>query len=293
MDSANDLILSALKGSYKWSDLSTFSNSIKGSGFRGKKVFLVHGILPELRSKLIEEGWELVDYFRFPNRPIGNYCGERFWPINDFMKERAGEFRYIIHVDWRDLVVQTDPSVWLENHIGPHKLIGCTEGMRVEEEYYNDWWLKQASPDEATYAMARKYDICCAGTLAGEALAMRDLLCAIYDVLNTSPLRPDHVGGLNPPIDQGILNYILRISPFKELTRVPNLEEGFTASVNWYIVHRWTDREVPVMRNGLVYPQGKLEPFCILHQYDRDKSWKTEVEKRYSETAPQRTFKRV
>lgn len=291
MDSTNDVILSALKGPYKWSDISTFANSIKGSGFRGKKVLLVSGITVELKDKLLEEGFEVVEYTQFPDRPMGNYCGERFWPINAFMKERAGEFRYIVHADWRDLVVQTDPSVWLEKHLAPHKLIGCTEGMRVEEEYYNDWWLKQAAPDVATYEMARKHDICCAGTLAGESLAMRDLLCAIYDVLSTAPPRLNHAGGMTPPIDQGVLNYLIHLSPFKEIIRVPRLEEGFTASVNWYLVHRWTDREAPVLKGGLVYPQGKSEPFSIVHQYDRDNFWKAAVEQKYSDGIPhQRRF---
>lgn len=283
MNATNDVILCVLKGPYQWSDVATFANSIKHSGYKGKKIFLVSGITSELRQKLTDEGFELVDYFRFPEREMGSFCGARFWPINDFLKERAAEFRYLFHVDWRDLVVQVDPSAWMEKHLGPDKLLGCTEGMRVEEEYYNDWWLKQAAPDHATYEMARRYDILCAGTIAGEALAMRDLLCAIYDVLNTSPLKPDYEGGLTPPFDQGILNYIVRLSPFKEILRVPRLEEGFTASVSWYITHRWTNREVPVMKDGLVYPQGKAEPFCILHQYDRCAIWKAAVVARYAD----------
>jgi hypothetical protein len=246
-------------------------------------MFLVSNITSDLRRRLTEEGFTLVDYFRFPERDMGSFCGVRFWPLNDYLKEHAAEFRYIFHVDWRDLVVQTDPSVWMDRNLGTHKLIGCTEGMMIEEEYYNDWWLKQAAPDYATYEMAKKHEICCAGTLAGEALAMRDLLCAIYEVLSTSPLKPNYAGGLTPPIDQGILNYIVRLSPFKEVFKIPRLSEGFTASVSWYVTHRWTNREVPVMKDGLMYPQGKSEPFCILHQYDRDPAWKEAVNSRYAD----------
>lgn len=282
MNETCDLIFAVLKGPYKWSDVSTFANSVKQSGFKGKKVFLVYGITQELRSKLMEEGFELVDYNSFPDHSVGSFCGERLWPINDFLRERAGEFRYIVHADWRDLVVQSDPSAWMEKNLGTHRLIGCTEGMKVEEEYYNDWWLKQAAPDAATYVMARKHDICCAGTLAGEALAMRDLLCTMYDVLSTSPNKPDYEGGLTPPLDQGILNYLLRVSPFKEITKVPSWDEGFCATVNWYIVHRWAHDPVPEMRDGLFYPRGKSEPFAIVHQYDRDKDWKSVVERRYA-----------
>ena len=281
MDASNDLILSAMKGPYEWSALRTFVNSVHRSGFRGRKVMLVSGITLEVLLQLEIAGWEVINYTIPPGtKPFGSYCSERFWPANDFLKY-AEDFRYIIWTDWKDVVMQTDPSKWLENNLGLHTIIGCSEGMLIKEEFYNNGWLKQAAPDDATYQLAREHPILCAGTLAGEGLAMRFVLNAVYDVLSTSPNKPDYEGGVSPLIDQGILNYLLRVRPFEAITRVPEWSEGFCATVNWYIVHRWTNRPAPEVRDGVFYPQGKSEPFCIVHQYDRDPLWKAAVEKRY------------
>ena len=282
MDASNDLILTAMKGPYEWSALKTFVNSVHRSGFRGEKVMLASGIALEVRLQLEIAGWEVIDYVIPPGtKPFGSYCSERFWPANDFLKYNAEDFRYIIWCDWKDLVVQTDPSVWLYKNMSVDSVIGCSEGMLIKEEFYNNGWLKQAAPNDAVYNTAREHPILCAGTLAGSALVMRRVLCAVYDVLSTSPDKPDYEGGISPLIDQGILNYILRIFPFDTLTRVPEWSEGFCATVNWYIVHRWTNRPVPEVRDGVFYPQGKSEPFAIVHQYDRDENWKKAVIERY------------
>jgi hypothetical protein len=281
MDASNDLILTAMKGPYPWSAVSTFANSVDRSGFRGAKVMLASGITLEVRLQLEIAGWEVVDYVLGNTRNMGNYCGERFWPINVFMKAHSSEYRFIIHTDWRDVVVQTDPSLWLENNLGSHGIIGCSEGMNVEEEYYNDWWLKPASPNEAAWQEARKHEICCAGTIAGTSSDMLNLLCTMHDVLYNTPDKPNYAGGMGPLIDQGVLNYLVSVSPFKEITRITNMTETFCASVNWYAVHRWTNRPVPEVRDGVFYPQGKSEPFAIVHQYDRDENWKKAVIERY------------
>ena len=147
MDATNDLVLTAMKGAYSWEQIKPFVNSLKRSGFRGKKVILAHGLLPSVAEELKRDGFELWWYDIKEDRTFGSYCSERFWPANDFLRSFANEHRYIIWVDWKDLVIQTDPSVWLEVHMAPYKIIGCTEGMRVKEEFYNNGWMKQAAPD--------------------------------------------------------------------------------------------------------------------------------------------------
>ncbi len=285
MDSKNDVVISAMRGSYKWSDLEPFVMSLHRSGFKGSRVMLVNGITEDLRAKFIDYGFYLVDYDSTPEcRKGGNYCFERFYPLNDFLLANSDKFRYIVHTDWRDVVVQTDPSLWLEKNLGSSKIIGCGEGMLIEEEYYNDWWVKQATfPDTRLYEHTRKHEICCAGTLAGEYQAVSAVLRKTFEVLSTSPDKPNYAGGITPLIDQGVLNYLLREPPFAEITRVPSWDEGFVATVNWYIVHRWTNRPVPVLINGVLYPKEKSEPFSIVHQYDRDPLWNSEIKAKHKE----------
>jgi hypothetical protein len=283
MDSANDLLMTAMKGSYAWDALVPFVHSLDRSGFRGTKLIQVHGITDDVRSKLLEHGFTVLDYVIDEPRVFGSYCSERFWPANGFLKAHAHEYRYIIWVDWKDLVVQTTPSSWLEKHAllcPTDKIIGCGEGLLAKEEFYNNGWLKQAADPEG-YSQAREYQICCAGTIAGEAQAMRDLLCDIFHVLSTSPNKPDYAGGVSPLIDQGVLNHLL-YTKYRSCTRVPRPEDAFVATCNWYLVHRWRNRCVPTLgADGMIYPSGSTVPFSIVHQYDRDPAWKEAVQNRY------------
>lgn len=280
MDSENDLLMTAMKGAYPWESLVPFVHSLDRTGFRGTKMIQVHGITEDVRFRLLEHGFTIMDYVIDEPRVFGSYCSERFWPANDFLLANAHKYRNIIWVDWKDLVVQTDPSVWMEKYMAPHRILGCGEGLLVKEEFYNNGWLKQTADPEG-YTQAREYEICCAGTIAGEARAMRDLLCAIFHVLSTSPDKPDYEGGVTPLIDQGVLNHLLH-TKFKDITRIPQPEEGFVATCNWYIVHRWQNRCVPVLgADCLIYPSGSTVPFSIVHQYDRDPAWKEAVQGRY------------
>ncbi len=295
MDSKDDLVISAIRGSYKWSDLEPFVISLHRSGFQGSRVMLTNGITEELTAKFLEYGWTLVSYDSTPEcRKGGNYCFERFYPLNDFLVNNPSRFRYIIHTDWRDVVFQSDPSIWLEKNLGSSKIIGCGEGMKIEEEYYNDWWVKQAAhPHTELYERVRKHEICCAGTLAGEAWDVSYILRDTFDVLSTAPDAPNYAGGVTPLIDQGVLNTLLHEPPFDKITRVPSWDEGFVATVNWYIVHRWADRPFPVLRDGMLFPHGKSEPYAIVHQYDRDPVWNEAIKSRYKEheAAPENTRK--
>lgn len=287
MDSTNDLVLTAAR-SYDWPQIRAFAISLVLTGFRGTKAVLVQDITPLARQNLLELGFVLIEFNvcdtndRLDPATSAIRLGQagRYAPAAEFLKNN--DFRYVVWADIRDVVFQTDPSLWLERHLSPSSLLGCTEGMGISGEYYNDNWLRQvAYPDMATYEAARHNDICCSGTIAGEASAMRNLLSEMNLILRTRTSQPDYAGGLTPCLDQGVWNF-LRYTQYKDISRNPDWSEGFCATVNWYIVHRWTRDPVPEFKDGLFYPRGKSEPFCIVHQYDRDPAWKAAVEQRYA-----------
>lgn len=298
MDATNDLVIAAAVR-YDWPALSAYANSLSKSGFRGTKVVLVQDISELARKNLLDLGFVLVD-FNITDR--WNPQLTRYAPVVDFLMDRgefrktvwaarwepalevlkSKDFRYVIWSDIKDVIFQRDPSPWLEKNLSPSKLLGCTEGMNIDGEFYNDGWMKQvAYPDMAAYNDIRKNDICCSGTIAGEASAMRDALSEMNRILTTSPDKPDYEGNLSFLLDQGVWNFIRYSSPLKEITRNPAWDEGFCATVNWFIVHRWTHDPIPEFRDGMLYPKGKSEPFCIVHQYDRDPVWKAAIETRY------------
>ena len=220
----------------------------------------VSGINDEIRTNLLAAGFKLVDFV--PGS--GAFGFVRLVPVVDFLNKHADEYRYVLCTDWPDLVFQTNPSTWLEQHSGQHKLFVGTDCIQIKNGGVNAPWVRRLA-DDVMYEWLKDEDACCCGAIIGEAQVMKQLLNTMYGYLS----KDDTL------IDQGVLNYLLRVSPYKEVTRIPRLEEGFIAGMAWTLSRsapeeHWTN---PFPRldktTGLVYPAGKDEPFCIVHQYNR------------------------
>ena len=121
-------------------------------------------------------------------------------------------------------------------------------------------------------------DIICGGTIAGDAEAMRDLISGIYS------LTCKNVN------DQTALQYLMRRSPFKEISRVPKNAEGFCATLSWQcgagkakLGHALTDDIVFFDNaNVQVMTPDHRTPFAIVHQYDRDGWWAQAYARKFS-----------
>jgi len=273
MDSTNDLTISVVKGSslITWQMFVPYVVSLKRSGFKGTKLMFMSGLSGEIRSRLLESGFELVDF----SAGSGTFGFERIKPILKFLNERAQDFRNVIWTDWPDVVFQSNPSVWLENNLKGHRLVGCTDSVTIENGGGTDEWVKKVSPE--VFEQIKGCDVCCCGTLAGEARALRDLLHKMHEMLSADM-------GL---IDQGVLNFLLRTS-FKDITLFPKLEDGFVGGLVQFLGGRttvWTNPH-PMLDKGIVYPAGKSEPFVLLHQHNRNPEWWNEISRRYTEDVP-------
>ena len=285
MDSTNDLVMTVVKN-YDWPALMLYAVSLAKCGFKGTKLMLVQGITPWARQELTQLGFKLIDFdFVDTLRGFGTI---RFEPAAKFLRDNKG-FRYVIWSDMRDAVYQRDPSEWLEKNLRPYRLLASSEGVLIKSEIYNDQWVRQAFPEEHTWL--KEHEVCNSGAIAGDAEVMQAVFEKIYEI----SLRSDSNTGAF--LDQGLWNYVLRVSPFKEVSKISKTDESFFTSCNWFLVHdhgrtaesthghMWIDRP-PVMREGLVYPPKGSEPYCLVHQYDRDSEWYAAVYKRYVGVVP-------
>src|SRR5208337_3307328 len=90
--------------------------------------------------------------------------------------------------------------------------------------------------------------------------------------------------------DQAAMNYMLRVSPFQEVARIPKMAEGFCCTCAQFLSSgddcdggpKWWIDDPPVFNkaDGVVYTPDGSEPFMVVHQYDRsggpcdrDHSW--------------------
>ena len=318
MDSKDDVILGVLGGTwvglYGYPGIDAYVESIRRSGFTGRKVMLNWGIRTEVYHKLLEYGFEMVSL----PQPIDPFFHARMRVCWEYLRDHHQEFRYVLWLDVKDLILQSDPSVWMEQNIGNKSIVASNECVTIEQEETNQLWARSILGEEK-YQEIKDCEVINGGTWAGTSEAMTEVFHQVH--LGCYPYQ-----GPYPPC-QIWINYVLH-TMFKDALSIPRWSEGFAACLHpcwspWRTPcwpykrdpHPVLDLETctlhagttPDSRNPMVVfnnrwgdtrlvqinspsnplegvecvgnPEGK--PFSIVHGYDRDWDVKSFFEFRY------------
>jgi hypothetical protein len=271
-----DVVIGTIKN-YGWDEIAPFTLSLERSGFTGDKVMFVENITPQAQEKLIQLGWQLKQVVADSTQ---SYATARHLPVRDFLAENQEEYRFVLYIDVRDAVFQSDPSAWLQSHLAPDELVGPSECILIRDQDVNSRWINETMGED-TERWLGDFDVLCCGTIIGGARTVAKVIASMC-------AKSMIVSGWG--YDQAYFNYLLRISPLKEVTRVLKMREGFIATCSWFMSEPWKWAphlidESPVFDRDrvLVCVPGSDAPFPILHQYDRDLWWKTAIERKYAE----------
>jgi hypothetical protein len=221
MDRTQDLILGVLGTQWERSrpgGLESYLESIKRTKFSGRKVMLVWDIHPSTRSALLSHGFELVD---LPT-PREAFFHARMRVCWEYLRDHYKEFRYIFWLDVKDLILQNNPSDWMEKNIGSAKLIGSTECVTIEQEETNQLWARSIL-GENKYQEIKNCEVINGGTWAGEAEVMADVFRKVHIGCQT------YTGGY-PPC-QIWINYVMH-TMLNDVLRIPRWSEGFAACLH-------------------------------------------------------------
>lgn len=284
----NDVVMGIAKG-YKWADLRLYAITLANCGFKGDKVLFVVDVDAEVIENLFKLGFVVVPV-ELPDDLKGQDCNSyksperwmkfnrfRYLPAIEFLENNSGQYRNVLWCDVRDLYFQTDPAEWMKNNIrAPYRrLIGAGEGWLIKDQPHNAVWCKAVSlPDYNTWL--KDEEVICTGTIGGDAeimeYAFRQHYALLGEITNIQAC------------EQGVWNYLIRKDlKLKECLFVPRNREAFVAT-GWpnkvYDKNAWTVDDPPRW-NGedmCVYSPGTDEPFCVVHQADRDPVWYQSME---------------
>lgn len=292
-----DLVIGGA-ANYGWKELKYWVNSIKRSGFDGDIALVTTNIESEDIIKLTDEGVKLTIYGnRMPN---GSYTAhsngaphvERFFYIWNHLNTEVQEYRYVICTDTRDVVFQSNPSIWLENNLVSYSLVSSSEGMR----YKNETWGNQNLHDTFGpyfHRIFKENMINNVGTLAGTSEYMQGLMFAIFQMSINRPI---------PIVDQAVYNVLMNTIPWKYDNYETTNEDAWAIQLGTTIgaVHSgkgdlgmmykdniqgylslYEDEQPSINSDGIVV-NHEGTPFCIVHQYDRVDSWKDRIVEKYS-----------
>ena len=278
-----DITIAVIRG-MDWTTLAPYANSLARCGFKGMKTVFVEQEPQEVIDNLRRLGFIVIprtpatyseaDRKFLPENLAYGY--HRFAPVIEFLKNNV--FRSVIWTDVRDVVFQTDPVPFLET-ISPAQIVFSGLSHTSADCKYNDRWGSQAAQDDALWSELRKQEALACGTFAGAYEAILDLMQDMYEGCVAQP----------GTVDQGMFNCLARTSPYKEIIKVPGVDEPFAAQ--WWpekrspfgppIIHS-ADRD-PVFdeKTGEVRTaKGELYP--IVHLYERSTKWLDIMRKKYA-----------
>jgi hypothetical protein len=298
-----DLIVGAVSSNYELSDVVNWSNSIRMSGFNGDVVVFCYNFeamdaIPEYFRKqnfvvilpeydMFGNEVEIFETHTGRGNEFTNYTlihQQRFFHYWQFLhySTEPNQYRFVITTDVRDVVFQTNPSLFLDNHVddAEYDFLASSENVLAENE---PWFTQMATRHFGGYVFGEtlaKRPIYNVGTFAGRQHAFKRMCLDNYFISlafhpNTLPAVGDQTG----------FNFLINTSYAESTLKLgPSSSWGCQSGV--MLNPQFKDLQVestdPInVRDGVVY-YGDT-PFVILHQYDRVPDLIDVVNELYSE----------
>lgn len=283
-----DIVVGCITG-YDFEKIKPWVNSLDTCGFTGTKAMICYNVDYETTEELVKRGYTIFAFKkndvarRFEYKENFSIVVERFYHLWYFLKGLKGQYRNIITTDVKDVVFQTNPSLFLERVIKDGKKINVAcESIRYKDEDWGDNnLLKSFGP--LIHEHNRDNLIYNAGTISGDFDTMIDTFLNIYLLCNGS--NPFIEGGGGP--DQAALNVLLQLEPYKSITNFAMSEDGYAAQLGTtgpQIQGKYGDRVVekcPILVDNMVCTSNG-QVFSLVHQYDRVPEWKKLIEEKYT-----------
>lgn len=286
---------------YTYKEIEVWHKSLVATGYTGKIALIVYNmkkadvdILEGLGITIFAFGKDNEGNLVYNGGDRFNIVVERFAHMWYFLGQIKDELDYVIATDVRDVVFQSNPVKNLFSTITV-----ATENIRYKDE---PW-----SKNNMTFSFGpmildhlKDKEIICAGVIGGQVNWFLDLCLQVFLLCRgQNSFTP---GGGGP--DQAALNIILNSIPWKMYHEPLGYNDSFAVHMGTtlegiksgsgdigltyknnpdMIKDQLIDKNEPVIVDGLVLnPSNGMEPYSIIHQYNRIPYLKELVEKRFT-----------
>lgn len=289
-----DLVIGAITG-YKWDQIKYWVNSLDRSGFTGTKVVLAYNVDYDTLEELTKRNYAILAFQKddanrrvtYPNKDFAIVV-DRFLHYYLMLDNPANRqnTRYVLATDVRDVVFQTNPSVYLDrSYRSCIDLVVSSEGIAYQHEPWGANNLLQAF-GPIMYERHKQNTIINCGVLAGKFDVFMGLCKSIYLLSHGTT---QHVPGGGGP-DQAALNLLLSTAIYDHVTEVTRGHNSWAAQLGTMLDPRKLKAYQPYITESLPYynpdadwvenVQGDV--YSIVHQWDRVPEVKAMVERRYA-----------
>lgn len=274
---------------YDWEKIKYWVNSLDQSGFTGDKTMIVYNSDYATVNELIKRNFNIfafnrndtVRQFSYPNK--FSIVVQRFYDIWKYLSNLPEDrkYRYVITTDVKDVIFQSDPSVWLKTNLKNKKLLVSAECLRYQDEPWGLNNMRLSFPMMLEFMQSKAIYNC--GVLAGDVATIRDLSLNIY--LSCLGLPGQIPGGGGP--DQAALNILLQTDVWKDVTKFAASEDGWACQSGTTV----DPNLMPFVASKLLEPQpiwdgeyactSKGRRYPIVHQWERIPTWKSIIEGKF------------
>jgi hypothetical protein len=282
MVSNKDIVAGVITG-YTFDAVQYWVNSLDRSTFSGLKVVLCANVEAACIRELERRNYTIVKFDQRESRTqAGLISQERFYHIWQFLTraEVIDNYRFVTFLDVRDVIVQYNPSVWLEQNLGEYDInVGAESIRHLDEKWAKEMMIKDFG--NAVYETLKDQIIYNAGTMAGKIRPFAEFCLNIY-------LTSRHC---SPYSDQAAANILISLQNYKERVKLSPAESGWACQAGISADPTATDHYRTVLTepepvfNGEFVQTSSGRTFCLVHQYDRVPEWAQKLQKIYGSKA--------
>lgn len=265
-----DLVIGAISDLY-WNDVKYWCNSLNACGFSGNKVCLVQNTDELTINKLKKRGIEVQKV----EQSNGAFYDDRFYFFWKYLNISKRKYNRVITTDVRDIIFQTNPSIWLNKNLNDERLIINSEAIKYKDEEWNKNNFTCCFGEEL-YENVKENTVYNSGVLCGDHKFIENLCLLIYRLTINQPYKVR---------DQSTLNFLINFN-FSNKIKFVNLSNGWQCPSG--TLHDPQNIEslksnllenIPKVYNLRVLTENG-KPFVFWHQWDRTE-WADELRKKY------------
>lgn len=255
-----DLVISAI-ANYLPEKIKIYVESLNDSGFTGDKIMMCYNLPQETIEYLTSKGWEC-----YGAELIGHPHMKRLIDMWYFLQTTDRKWNNIITTDVRDIVWQTNPSIWLSNNLKTN-IIVASECIKNEDE---PWAHKNIHEGFGPifWDLIKENTVANVGVIAGKHQYVKDLLQLVWLVSQAGDTR--HF------TDQSALNLIVNNNLLNDKIEI---NSNFALQVDTLTKNNRFEKKTYSIKNGIV--MNDETPYVLVHQYDRNEELNNLIESKY------------
>ena len=237
-----DLVISAI-ANYLPEKIKIYVESLNDCRYDGDKVMICYNIPNETIEYLSAKGWECYGA-ELQGHPHMKRLVDMWW----FLQNDEREWNHIITTDVRDIVWQTNPSIWLEQNLKT-EILCASECITYENE---EWGRKNIHEGYGPiyWDWIKSNTIGNVGVIAGKSKSVKELLMLNWLV--------SQAGNIVHFTDQSSFNLVIH----NELLRDKiSISSDFALQVG-------TNTKNLNIKDDMIM-NGET-PYVLVHQYDRN-----------------------